>query len=72
MARRELHLELNRDRDYPRFSGEFFRNRWTWRTLLTNEGKKAPFAVYEGRAAFSLTAPVKAHFPRLFGQRAEK
>ena len=50
----------------------FFRSRWTWRTLLTNEGKKAPFAIYEGRAAFSLTALMKAHFPRLFGKRVEK
>ena len=71
MRRRELRVELDRDRHYPRFSGTYFRNRWAWRTTLVNEGDKAPFGIYAGRAAFSLTALVKAHFPRLFGRRVQ-
>lgn len=67
--RRELYITLNRDRDYPLFSDEYYRRRWTWRTMLTNEGTDKPFGIFEGHSAFSITAFIKAHFPRLFGKR---
>ena len=67
--RRELGIELNRDRDYPLFSKEYFRRRWIWRTILTNEGSNKPFRVYEGNSAFAIIGLIKAHFPRLFGTR---
>ena len=67
--RRELHIELNRDRDCPFFSNAYFRRRWTWRTMFTNESPDKPFGIYEGHSAFSITALIKAHFPSLFGSR---
>lgn len=66
--RRELDINLNRDRHYPRVSPEYFRKRWTWRTMLTNEAPNKPFAIYEGQAAFAVTALIKAHLPRVFGK----
>ena len=68
-VRRGLHLELNRDRDYPRFSTAYFRRRWRWRALLTNEGATKPFGIYEGDAAFGITAFLVSHLPRRFGKR---
>lgn len=45
MEWRTQDLKLDRDRDYPRFSTEYFRRRWHWEA-----GDK------EGEAAFAITA----------------
>ena len=71
LLRRSLDITLNRDRDYPRFPSEYFRTRWSWRTMLTNESDDRPFGIYEGRAAFAVTGLLKAHAPRLFGKRVD-
>jgi hypothetical protein len=69
--RRSLSVDLNRDRDYPRAGTSYYRNRWSWRAMLSNESVAAPFGIYEGRAAFALTALIKAHFPTRFGKKVD-